>query len=174
MKMINKAMRGVSFLLCLGFLLSANNVWADETCTPISTKEVSADKAQKKNNSDSQDLYEKMNKLGFSCNAAQTALGTFGTKANAYVVAIEAWNAEMNGVKSACNKYSKIKDEYSKCLCGQKEVKVSSATSAYKAMTDAETARDTALTAAKAAIEGCKQTNKDSTSADKTADKAES
>ena len=272
MKMIDKAMRGVSFLLCLGFLLSANNVWADWTvapcgtktisyqdicqncvksanecpflqdckllisgyqgdpsnqaafdkytetisrlrqqlasevakhyysaecrsgqgasassgtsstssssantgaCTPISTKKVDADKAQKKNNSDYQDLNEKKDKLGFSCNAAQTTVSDFSTKASAYVAAIKAWNEAMNSVKNACNKYSKIKDEHNKCLCGQKEVNVSSATSAYKAMTDAETARDTALTAAKTAISECKQTNKDSSSADKTADKAE-
>ncbi len=149
MKMINKAMKGVSFLLCLGFLVSASEVWAKSGISDITSDEMYG------SCSDAQQYVAAYNALG-NCQDKQAAVTSAQTQLN-----------------TVCNVYQSIKAEYKKCTSGEMAASQLAATALTKAQSALKQCQDglaKQLSNAQSALSSCQ---KDKKNADKASAKAQ-
>ncbi len=150
MKMINKAMRGVSFLLCLGFLLSVNEANAKTDIEDITRDEAYG-----------------------NCANAQSAVSAYNAYGNCQTQQAAVTSAQ-DKLDSVCDVYNTIKAEYKKCTSGgmdaSKHVSIA-LTNAQTALKQCQEGMATQLRNAKSALSQCK---KDNSNADKASKKANS
>ena len=148
----NRVMKGISFLLCLGFLSVSNNAVSKTTISDIDTTDCTT--AQRYVNE-----YNSYNE----CQSQKTAVDNAQT-----------------ALDSACAVYQSIKSEYKKCTNGEMDKSKAQVGTLSKAQSDlsaCQSALNTALNNAKDAASACKKdkekAEKASNKADKTQEKAD-
>ena len=154
MTMMTKAMKGISFLLCLGFLIIANSdAWAKSNADKL---------AEYKTKLNDTETYGE-------CNKGKALVSNWKDCASQSSAVDNAQKA-LDGI---CNIYSTVKNEFKKCKAGEKDDSkqaYEALTNAQKKLSDCEKNQEDTLSQIKSALSECK----DAQQAKKKADKADS
>ena len=132
MMKMKKAMRGISFLLCLGFfaVMASNNVWAkdpqniEEYCSAVNSLkgEIESEAKGYEDCTEVSNSLKSISQWVNQCNNSKQAYNQHKQKYESYVKPKET--AEEQAQKlldDFCSKYKKQKDYYSQCTTGKLE-----------------------------------------------------